>query len=59
MNNLVSAVGHRRDLPQAQRKMPLAERAARQHAEGMPSILNRVTGNQGTVPSASAFQSAL
>ncbi len=59
LNTLVSAVAHRRELPSVQRKLSLVERAVRQHAGGAPNILNRVTVAQATVPSASAFQSAL
>ncbi|MFF4189095.1 hypothetical protein ACFYZ9_38490 [Streptomyces sp. NPDC001691] len=61
MNHLVSAAarGPVKQQHSAQRRVPLAARAAAQHAGRAPAVLGRVTATSVTVPSASAFQSAL
>jgi hypothetical protein len=56
---LVSAAARRTTAPHATRRIPLAARAAAQHAGRIPATLDRVTTAAATVPSASAFQSAL
>jgi hypothetical protein len=56
---LVSAAAQPAAAPQATRRIPLADRAAAQHAGRIPQALARVTTAADTVPSASAFQSAL
>lgn len=40
-------------------RSPLAARAAAQHAGHRSAVLDRITATADTVPSASAFQSAL
>ncbi|MFG3285181.1 hypothetical protein [Streptomyces sp. NPDC048111] len=60
MNTLISAAT--RDAaatPRTARRVPLAARAAAQHAGRIPATLDRVTTAAANVPSASAFQSAL
>lgn len=58
---LVSAAARRTVAVPAEttRRPSLAARAAAQHAGHVPAALDRVTAASGTVPSASAFQSAL
>ncbi|MFE9372224.1 hypothetical protein ACFYM2_20990 [Streptomyces sp. NPDC006711] len=55
---LVSAATRTVAVPQT-RRISLAARAAAQHAGHAPAVLDRVTEAAETVPSASAFQSAL
>ncbi|MCT9092818.1 hypothetical protein N4G70_28690 [Streptomyces sp. ASQP_92] len=55
---LVSAAARSAAAPQS-RRIPLAARAAAQHAGRIPAALDRVTTAAENVPSASAFQSAL
>ncbi|WP_328313060.1 hypothetical protein OG432_24275 [Streptomyces sp. NBC_00442] len=59
MTTLVSAAARPAAAPQATRRIPLAARAAAQHAGRIPANLDRVTTAADTVPSASAFQSSL
>jgi hypothetical protein len=56
---LVSAAARSTTTPQTTRRIPLAARAAAQHAGRIPDTLDRITTAADTVPSASAFQSAL
>ncbi|MEU6048929.1 hypothetical protein ABZ829_00640 [Streptomyces xanthochromogenes] len=56
---LVSAAACSTAVPQTARRIPLAARAAAQHAGRIPTALDRVTAAADTVPSASAFQSSL
>ncbi|MEV5941302.1 hypothetical protein [Streptomyces sp. NPDC051994] len=57
---LVSAAARRTvAVPAETARRPLTARAAAQHAGHVPTALDRVTTASGTVPSASAFQSAL
>lgn len=57
---LVSAAARRTvALPAETTRRPLAARAAAQHAGHGSTVLDRVTAASDTVPSASAFQSAL
>jgi hypothetical protein len=46
-------------VPAETARRPLTARAAAQHAGQTPAVLDRVTAAANTVPSASAFQSAL
>lgn len=55
---LISVVAQPAAAPQA-RRIPLADRAAAQHAGRTPAALDRVTTAADNVPSASAFQSSL
>ncbi|MGW8326458.1 hypothetical protein ACWGLE_00980 [Streptomyces sp. NPDC055897] len=55
---LISAAARPAAAPQA-RRIPLAARAAAQHAGRTPAVLDRVTAAAANVPSASAFQSSL
>ncbi|MFF3158490.1 hypothetical protein [Streptomyces sp. NPDC057910] len=55
---LVSAAAQPAVAPQT-RRIPLAARAAAQHAGRVPAALGRVTAAADNVPSASAFQSSL
>ncbi len=59
MNTLISAAARSTATPGATRHVPLAARAAAQHAGRVPATLDRVTAAAANVPSASAFQSAL
>ncbi|MFI6689414.1 hypothetical protein [Streptomyces sp. NPDC050485] len=59
MNGLVSAAAYRPAPAPSARRVPLAARAAAQHAGHVPATLDRITETALTVPSASAFQSAL
>ncbi|AYG83087.1 hypothetical protein DWB77_05282 [Streptomyces hundungensis] len=59
MNTLISAAARSAATPQTARRVPLAARAAAQHAGRVPTALDRVTTAAANVPSASAFQSAL
>jgi hypothetical protein len=57
---LVSAAARRTvAVPAETARRPLTARAAAQHAGHVPAALDRVTAASTTVPSASAFQSAL
>lgn len=56
---IVSAAARPTAAPQASRRIPLAARAAAQHAGRIPQALDRITTAADNVPSASAFQSAL
>jgi hypothetical protein len=56
---LVPAVARRTTTAATGRRVPLTARAAAQHAGHAPAALDRVTSTAATVPSASAFQSAL
>ncbi|MFD9633642.1 hypothetical protein [Streptomyces violascens] len=57
---LVSAAARRTvALPVETTRRPLTARAAAQHDGHIPNVLDRITAASGTVPSASAFQSAL
>lgn len=56
---LVSAAARTITVPVAAARLPLTARAAAQHAGHVPTALDRVTTGADTVPSASAFQSAL
>lgn len=56
---LVSAVARRTVAAAESTRRPLTARAAAQHAGQMPAVLDRITTAAETVPSASAFQSAL
>ncbi|WP_167153432.1 MULTISPECIES: hypothetical protein [Streptomyces] len=59
MNTLISAAARSTATPTSTRRVPLAARAAAQHAGRVPTALDRVTTAAANVPSASAFQSAL
>ncbi|MFJ8313807.1 MULTISPECIES: hypothetical protein [unclassified Streptomyces] len=56
---LVSAAARTTPNVPAGPRVPLAERAHRQHDGDVPAVVCRVTETAGNVPSASAFQSAL
>lgn len=56
---LVSAATRRTVVAAETARRPLTARAAAQHAGHAPAVLDRITTASGTVPSASAFQSAL
>lgn len=56
---LVSAAGCATAAPQTTGRISLTARAAAQHAGHAPAALDRITTAADTVPSASAFQSAL
>lgn len=56
---LVSAAARTIATPAEAARRPLTARAAAQHAGHVPAALDRVTRASTTVPSASAFQSAL
>ncbi|GGU13394.1 hypothetical protein [Streptomyces violascens] len=56
---LVPAAARAVTAPPTARRVPLTARAAAQHAGLVPAALDRVTTARATVPSASAFQSAL
>ncbi|MFJ2399876.1 hypothetical protein ACIOUE_01130 [Streptomyces xanthochromogenes] len=56
---LVSAAARSTAAPKTTRRIPLAARAAAQHAGRIPAALDRVTTAADNVPSASAFQSSL
>ncbi|MET9362589.1 hypothetical protein ABZX93_16960 [Streptomyces sp. NPDC006632] len=59
MNTLISAAARTTTAPATARRVPLAARAAAQHAGHAPAALGRVMTTAVNVPSASAFQSAL
>ncbi|MFE4867763.1 hypothetical protein [Streptomyces sp. NPDC056682] len=56
---LVSAAARPAAVPAGTTRRPLTARAAAQHAGHRSAALDRITAGSGTVPSTSAFQSAL
>jgi hypothetical protein len=56
---LVPAVARRTAPASTARRVSLTARAAAQHAGHVPVVLDRVATDDGNVPGASAFQSAL
>ncbi|KOU53986.1 hypothetical protein [Streptomyces sp. WM6378] len=59
MPRLVSAAARTTPNVPAGQRVPLAERAHRQHDGDVPAVVGRVTDTAGNAPTTSSFQSTL